>query len=185
APSTQMRSIRNVGSTSSNANSAASSPATTPGWRPAITASTVASSGTIASVVMSPARPRSSSNAARTIGSMISRIVIPRLRSAQGEHAFDGAARPLGDRGIDRDLVGYGFERAPDLRQGDALHVRAQIAGPHEIEIGILQRDIVAHRALGQQHDATRLLLADKSGHCRGQAGEIALCNDLGGTFRM
>ena len=41
-----------------------------------------------------------------------------------------------------------------DLRQRDALHVRAEIAGPHEFDIGIFDRDIVAHRAFGDHHHA-------------------------------
>src|SRR5271163_587802 len=92
-----------------------------------MTASTSASSGTIASVVMSPALPKSSSNAARTIGSIISRIATAPLFSPQGQHTFDCAARPPGDGGIDGDLVRHGFERMPNFRQGDALHVRAQV----------------------------------------------------------
>src|SRR5262245_33373698 len=112
-----------------------------------MTASTSACSGTIASVVMSPARPRSSSKAARTIGSMIRRNATAGLRSAQLQHALDGAACPRCDRRLNGNLMGHGFERVADLRQGDALHVRAQIAGPHKFEIGVLQSDIVAHRA--------------------------------------
>ena len=53
----------------------ASRPASTPGWRAAITASMRASAGTTASLVMSPARPRSSSSAARTIGSIRMRSI--------------------------------------------------------------------------------------------------------------
>src|SRR5438034_244274 len=147
-----------------------------------MTASTVASAGTIASVVMSPARPRSSSNAVRTIGSMISRIVdmpphppadagpslspptrgegirsLPRpasgervevrgVRARQSEdivsphrqHALDRAPCPLGDRRVDGDLVSHGFEAVPDLWQGDPLHMWAEVARPHEFEIGVL-----------------------------------------------
>src|SRR5690349_5613144 len=181
-PSAHRRSIRNAGSISSKARSAASSPATTPGWRAAMAASTVASSGTTASVVMSPARPRSSSKAARTIGSMISRTGLP---STDRQHALDGAAGALGDGRIDGDLMGHRFEAVADLGQGDPLHVRAQIARPHKIEVGVLQRDIVAHRAFGQQDDARRPLPADIIGHRRGRSREIALGNDLGGAFRM
>ena len=38
--------------------------------------------------------------------------------------------------------------------QRDALHVRAEIAGPHEFHVRILDRDIVAHRAFGDHHHA-------------------------------
>src|SRR5215472_16082352 len=184
APSARRRSIRNPGSTSSKARSAASSPASTPGWRATISASATASRGTIPSLVMSPARPRSSISAARTIGSMSRRSTV-RRSSAQRHHALDGAARRFGDRRVDGDLVGHGFERAPDLRQRDALHVRAEIARPHEFELGILQCDIVAHRAFGQQYDARWPLLADIIGHRRGRAGKVAFGDDLGRALRM
>ena len=45
-----------------------------------------------------------------------------------------------GDGGIDRHLVLHGLERAADLRQGDPLHVRAEVARPHEVEVGIERR---------------------------------------------
>ena len=48
-----------------------SSPATTPGWRATSAVAARAAAGTMASVVMSPARPRSSSSAARTSGSIM------------------------------------------------------------------------------------------------------------------
>src|SRR6516165_11654775 len=184
APSARRRSMRNPGSASSKASSAASSPASTLGWRATISASATAPRGTIASVVMSPARPRSSISAARTIGSMSRRSTV-RRSSAQRHHALDGAARRLGDGRVDGDLVRHSFERAPDLRQRDALHVRAEIARPHEFELGILQRDIVAHRAFGQKHDARRPLPADIVGHRRGRAGKVAFGDDLGRAFRM
>src|SRR5215813_1339364 len=130
-----------------------------------MTASTSACSGTIASVVMSPALPRSSSKAARTIGSMISRSVIARLRSAEFQHALDRAARPRSDCGLDGNLMSHGLERVADLRQRNALHMRAQIAGPHKFEIGVLHRDIVAHRAFGQQNHASWPFLAHVVGH--------------------
>ena len=58
-----------AGSISRNAAAAKSSPATTPAWRAISAVSVRALAGTIASVVRSPARPRSSSSAARTEGS--------------------------------------------------------------------------------------------------------------------
>jgi hypothetical protein len=46
------------------------------------------------------------------------------------------------------------------LDERDPLHVRAEIAGTDELDIGIVGSDIVAHRAFGQQHDAPGFLLA-------------------------
>ena len=46
----------------------------------------------------------------------------------------------VGDGGIDRHLVLHRLERAADLGQGDPLHVRAEIAGPHELDAGIAGR---------------------------------------------
>ena len=62
-------------------------------------------------------------------------------------------ARARRDRGIDRHLLLEEHERLEDLRQRDALHMRAEIARPHELDLGRLDRDVVAHRALGhEQH---------------------------------
>ena len=44
------------------------------------------------------------------------------------------------------------------LRQRDALHVRAQVARAHELDLRVLHGDVVAHRAFGDQHHARRLL---------------------------
>ena len=66
-------------------------------------------------------------------------------RLTQRHHALDGTPRPLGDLGIDGDLVAHRLERPADLWQGDPLHMRAQIAWSHKFELGILQRNIVAH----------------------------------------
>ncbi len=87
------------------------------------------------------------------------------------------------DGRVDRHLVLHRLQRVPDLRQGDLLHVRAEIAGPHELDVGMLDGDVVAHRALGHQHDAPRLLLADIVDHRRGRAGEVGHGHDLGRAF--
>ena len=42
-------------------------------------------------------------------------------------------------------------ERLEDFRQRDALHVRAEIARPHELDVRALDRDVVAHRAFGHE----------------------------------
>jgi len=54
-------------------------------------------------------------------------------------------------------------------------------------EIGdrILDRDIIAHEALGQQHDTSRPLLADIIGHCRSRACEIAFGDDFRRALRV
>ena len=73
----------------------------------------------------------------------------------------------LGHRRVDRDLVLTQLQRPPDLGQRDALHVRAQIAGPHELDLRIESRHVVAHRALGHEGHPGRALLADEVGHRR------------------
>src|SRR6266581_1451753 len=70
-------------------------------------------------------RPRSGSLEGRTAPN----------RSADCQHALDGSPRPVGDLGLDRHLMGHGFERVPDVPQRDPLHMRAQIARPHKIEV--------------------------------------------------
>ena len=57
----------------------------------------------------------------------------------------------LGDRGIDRHLLLEEDEAVEDLRQRDPLHMRAEIAGPHELDVRRLDRDVVAHRAFGRR----------------------------------
>ena len=68
-------------------------------------------------------------------------------------------ARPLGDSGIDRDLLLQEDEAIEDLRQRDPLHVRAEIARPHELDVGRFDRDVVAHRAFGHEQHLGRLIV--------------------------
>ncbi len=63
--------------------------------------------------------------------------------------------------------------------------MRAEIARPDELDLGMLDGDVVAHRALGQQHHPGRPLLPDKIGHRRGRAGEVAFGDDIGWAFGM
>src|SRR5947207_335106 len=70
-PSGSTGSKRDCASSARNASRAMSSPASTPSWRATRRSSACASAGTMASVVRSPARPRSSSRAERTSGSSI------------------------------------------------------------------------------------------------------------------
>ena len=69
APSGRSMTTRTAGSSSWNASAAASVPAIVPGSRATMAATQRASAGSNAMLVMSPARPRSSCRADRTIGS--------------------------------------------------------------------------------------------------------------------
>src|SRR6185437_12123385 len=73
------------------------------------------------------------------------------LSVVEVDHALDGRASPIGDGGIDRDLLFEEHEAVENLRQRDALHVRAKIAGPHELDPGRLDRDVIAHRAFSDE----------------------------------
>jgi hypothetical protein len=79
----------------------------------------------------------------------------------------------------------HGLERATDLRQRDPLHIRTEIAGPNELDIGMQSGNVVAHRALGHHDDARRTALADIADHRRSRAGEVGLGDDFGRAFRM
>ena len=87
--------------------------------------------------------------------------------------------------GIDRHLVPAGLQRMADVLQRDPLHVRAEIAGPDELDVGVEHRDVVAHRALRQQHDPGRPLLADEVRHRRRRAGKIGFRHHVGRALRM
>ena len=89
------------------------------------------------------------------------------------------------DLGIDLDLVLVGLQRVADVLQRDPLHVRTEIAGPDELDIGMQHRDVVAHRALRQQHHPGRSLLRHEARHRRGRSGEVRFRDDLGRAFRM
>src|SRR5206468_6571351 len=54
----------------------------------------------------------------------------------QVHHALDRPPRPFRNHRIDHNLFFHVDETVEDLRQGDALHVRAEITGPHELDIG-------------------------------------------------
>src|SRR5690606_3731585 len=91
-----------------------------------------------------------------------------RRASAHGEHALDGKPRLLGHGRIDGHLMPPLFEGLPDLGQGDAFHVRAKIAGPHEFDFRVERGHIVAHRTFGDQGDPGGPLLADEFSHTCG-----------------
>ena len=69
------------------------------------------------------------------------------MRSTAGARARRPPARPRpGARSV--------CERLEDLRQRDPLHVRAEVAGPHELHRPGTRRPRCRHRALGDEHDA-------------------------------
>src|SRR6185312_9851896 len=142
-------------------------------------ASTVTGSGARWSAVISPARP-----APITTG-WPARCEAEFMTASDREHALDRAARAIGDGGVDGDLALQRFERAADLRQRDPLHVRTKIAGSDEVDLWVLDRNVVAHRAFRHQHDAARPLGIDIACHRRGRAGEIRFGHYLGRAFRM
>ena len=78
-----------------------------------------------------------------------------------------------------------GLQRMADVLQRDPLHVRAEIAGPDELHVGVEHGNVVAHRALRQQHDPGRPLLADEVRHRRRRAGEIGFRDHFGRALRM
>ncbi len=86
---------------------------------------------------------------------------------------------------VDEHLVLQRFERAQDLRQRRALHVRAEIARPHELDVGKLGGDVVAHRAFGEHHDALVLMVAHEVDHRGGRAGEVDGGEHVGRAFGM
>src|SRR5262245_22663528 len=78
----------------------------------------------------------------------------------QVHHALDGAPRLVGDHGVDHDFLLHVHEAVENLWQGDALHVRAQIARPHEFDLRQLRLHVVRHGALGHHDDALRPAVA-------------------------
>ena len=103
----------------------------------------------------------------------------------QRDHAFDRLPRPVGDIRIDQHFVLHRLERMQNLRQRDPLHVRAQIAGPHEIHVRVLERNIVRHRAFGDEDDVLRLMFLHEIRHAAGRAGEIRLGENVGRALRV
>ena len=103
----------------------------------------------------------------------------------QTHHPLDRAPRPRGDRRIDHDLLLEVDEAVEDLRQRDPLHVRAEIARPHELDVGQLGLHVVGHRALGDHDHAARPVLAHPVDHAGGRAGIVRLLDHVGRAFRM
>ena len=67
----------------------------------------------------------------------------------------------------------------------DALHVRAQVAGPHELDLRVESRHVVAHRALGHEGHTGRALLADEVGHPGGRSGKVGCRHHLRRRLRV
>ena len=79
-------------------------------------------------------------------------------RIAHRQHAVDRARAPARrSAGSTITSVVMVSSECRIFGKRDALHVRAEIAGPHEIDVGIFGRDIVAHRAFGDHHHARRV----------------------------
>src|SRR5262249_33047427 len=100
-------------------------------------------------------------------------------------HALDRVPRPRCDGWVDHDLLFHVDEAVEDLRQGDALHVRTEIAGPHELDIGQLGLHVIGHRAFPAHDDALRPILAYPVDHARGRAGVVGFLKYIRRAFRM
>src|SRR5712671_4877884 len=214
APSRTCPLISTAGSSLRNAAAAIGRPAITPDFRATMTAVPRVPSGIVAIDVTSPARPRSSSSARSTASSIASGdrkasgqsrdiespvwLEIPdsgaahrfrdddlRSSALEMDHPLDRAPGLAGDQRVDHDLLLHMDEAVEDLRQGDALHVRAEIARPHEVDVGQLGLDIISHRAFGHHHDPARTPLAHPVDHMRGRAGEVRFLDHVGRAFRM
>src|SRR5262245_6526079 len=205
APSRPSAEIAVSGASLAKVAAASGRPEITPASRATTTARACALSGMVAIEVTSPARPRSSASARVTTASISSgdrkasgqsrEVVIAgklhRLRvtrsslSPQIHHALDRALRPRHDRGIDHDLFPEMDQAVENLRQRDPLHVRAEIARPHEFDLRQLGLHVVGHRALRHHDHAARRVLAHPVDHAGGGAGVIRLVDHVGRAFRV
>ncbi len=61
--------------------------------------------------------------------------------------------------GIDRHLLAKRQQAVQNVRERDALHVRAEIAGPQHFDVRQLGAYIVGHRAFRDHHEPPRPLL--------------------------
>ena len=149
-----------------------------------VPASTMLGMGASFSAVNRPAMPAPKIRAPSVSTILSIRCVMPQS-SFHRQHAVDGQLGPRRDDRIDNHLMSHGLQGMQNAVQGDALHMRTQIAGAHEFHIGIFHRDIVAHRAFRHQHDVLRPLLADIGDHSGGGAREIGFGDDFGRAFGM
>src|SRR5581483_3253414 len=100
-------------------------------------------------------------------------------------HARHRVAGAVPHRGIDAYFVLHRREGVPDILQADALHVRAEIARPHELDVRALGGDVVAHRAFGDHHHGRRTLALHVGCHAGGRTHEIRLGQDVRRALRM
>src|SRR5215831_15399190 len=92
----------------------------------------------------------------------------PARSALQAYHPLDRSACPCGDCRIDHDLLLEVYEAVENLRQRDPLHVRAEIARPHELDVGQFGLHVVGHRAFRDHDHAARALVAHPFDHAGG-----------------
>src|SRR5450755_3121024 len=111
--------------------------APSPRWAPE---TTVTGSGESLSAVNRPARPVPTMTTPPWAGSCVCVVLLviggPPVKGAGSvveiDHTLDRSPRPQGYRRGHRHLLFEEDEGLKDLRQRDPLHMRAEIAGPHE-----------------------------------------------------
>src|ERR1700759_820222 len=103
----------------------------------------------------------------------------------QVDHPLDRTPRLVRDHGVDGDFLPQVDQAVQNLRQRDPLHVRAEIARAHHLDVGQFSLHVVGHRAFGDHHHALALVLAYPVDHVRGRAGEIGFRQHVGRAFRM
>src|SRR5262245_52020648 len=103
----------------------------------------------------------------------------------QIHHALNRPPRPRCDCGIDHGLLLHVDEAIEDLRQGDALHVRAEIAGPHELDIGQFGLHVVGHRTFRDHDDARWPVLSHPIDHACRRSGVVGFCQHVRRALSM
>src|SRR5690606_29568280 len=101
------------------------------------------------------------------------------------EHSLDRGSCARGNSGIDVDDVLHVAQRVADVLESDTLHVRAKVAGTHELGVARLGRDVIAHRAFGDHHHLARLLPLDPGDHAGRRADVIGLLEHVGRALGM
>ena len=81
------------------------------------------------------------------------------------DHSLHGLARALSDRRINLNRRLHRLKGFENLWQSDLLHVRAQVAGPDEFNIGAFDGDVVAHRTLCDENRPRGSLILDVGDH--------------------
>src|ERR1700730_5272398 len=117
-----------------------------------------------------------------------SEIFVSPPRDAGGsnrEHALDRASGTRRHCRIDRDLERQRLQRLPDFRQCNPFHMWAQVARPHELDVGMIDRDVVAHGAFRHHDDTRRLFGTDIFDHGSGRSGKICFGHDFRRTLGM